>query len=251
MTTLEGKTIVVTGAGSGIGLACAEGFLKDGAKVLGLDIRADRLEALAAKGAMTMQGDTSLDTDMRAMIDKAIDETGRIDVLFNNAGAGSRTKVEDLKEGEFERMMSIQVFGTMYAMRAVVPHMRKQKYGRIISTISRGAEVPFNSAYACAKSALWALGRCRATEVMDDNILVNSLIPGPTNTAIFGRDMPHLQPPEDVYPTVKMMATFPDDGPTGKVYFWEREYPLFLSTLPEGANLDYWLERGKDMKIGR
>ena len=61
--------------------------------------------------------------------------------------------------------------------------------------------------------------------------------------------MPHLQPPEDVYPTVNMMATFPDDGPTGKVYFWEREYPLFLSTIPKGATLDYWIERGKNMKI--
>ena len=249
MTTLNGKTIVITGAGSGIGLACAQGFLKDGAKVLGTDIRADRLEALAATGAMTMQADSSKDADMRAMIDKAIEETGRIDVLFNNAGAGSITKVEDFADGEFEKMMAVHVFGAMYAMRAAVPHMKRQKYGRVISTISRGAESLWGPAYACAKSALWALSRCFAAECKDENILSNALIPGPTNTAIFGRDMPHLQPPEAVYPTVKMMATFPDGGPTGKVYFWEREFPLFLSTIPEGANLEYWQERGKDMKI--
>ena len=247
MSELEGKTIVITGAGSGIGLACAEGFLKDGAKVLGIDIREDRLEALSAKGGMTMQADSSKDADMRVMIDRAIEETGRIDVLFNNAGAGSITKIGDFADGEFEQMMAVHVFGAMYAMRAAIPHMKKQKYGRIISTISRGAEAPRGPAYACAKSALWALCRCMATEGQEDNIISNALIPGPTNTAIFGRDMPQLQPPEDVYPTVKMMATFPDDGPNGKVFFWEKEYPMLLGTIPEGANLDYFNERGREM----
>lgn len=247
MSELEGKTIVITGAGSGIGLACAEGFLKDGAKVLGIDIREDRLEALSAKGGMTMQADSSKDADMRAMIDRAIDETGRIDVLFNNAGAGSRTKIGEFADGEFEQMMAVHVFGAMYAMRAAIPHMKKQKYGRIISTTSRGAESTWGPAYACAKSALWALCRCMATEGQEDNIISNALIPGPTNTAIFGRDMPQLQSPEAVYPTVKMMATFPDDGPTGKVFFWEKEYPMFLSTIPEGASLDYFNERGREM----
>jgi len=249
MTSMEGKTVVITGAGSGIGFACAEGFLNDGAKVLGIDIKSEGLERLTARGAMTMKADASVDADMRAMVEKAVEETGRIDVLFNNAGAGCITRIEDFADGEFEKMMAVHVFGAVYAMRAAVPHMRKQKYGRIISTTSRGAEVPWGSAYAAAKSALWAVSRCLAKEVADDNILVNALIPGPTNTAIFGRDMPHLQPPEDVYPTVNMMATFPDDGPTGKVYFWEREYPLFLSTIPKGATLDYWIERGKNMKI--
>lgn len=249
MSDLEGKTIVITGAGSGIGLACAEGFLAEGAQVLGVDIESERLKGLASKGALTMTADVSQDPAMRAMVEKAVRETGRIDVLFNNAGMGSLTRIEDLKEGEFERMMAVHVFGAVYAMRAAVPHMRRQKYGRIISTISRGAEAAWGSAYAAAKAALWAVTRCLAQEVADDNILVNSLIPGPTNTRIFGQDMPHLQPPEAVYPTVRMMATFPSGGPSGKVFFWEREYPMFLSTIPEGATLDYWRERGKDMTI--
>ncbi len=249
MSTLEGKTIVITGAGSGIGLACAEGFLAEGARVLGVDIEGERLEGLASKGAMTMTADVSQDPAMRAMVEKAVKETGRIDVLFNNAGMGSLTRVEDLKEGEFERMMAVHVFGAVYAMRAAVPHMRRQKYGRIITTISRGAEATWGAAYASAKAALWAVTRCLAQEVADDNILANSLIPGPTNTRIFGQDMPHLQPPQAVYPTVRMMATFPQGGPSGKVFFWEREYPMFLRTIPEGANLDYWEERGKNMTI--
>jgi NAD(P)-dependent dehydrogenase (short-subunit alcohol dehydrogenase family) len=249
MSGLEGKTVIITGAGSGIGLACALGFLADGARVLGVDNQGERLEALASKGALTMTVDVAEDASIRGMVNKAIEETGRIDVLFNNAGMGSMTRIEDLKEGEFERMMAVHVFGAVYAMRATVPHMRRQKYGRIISTISRGAEATWGSAYAAAKAALWAVTRCLAQEVADDNILVNSLIPGPTNTRIFGRDMPHLQPPEAVYPTVRMMATFPNSGPSGKVFFWEREYPMFLKTISEGADLAYWEERGQNMTI--
>ena len=242
MGPIEGRTVVITGAGSGIGLACAEGFLADGARVLGVDLKEERLEDLASKGGLTMVADVADDAAMRAMVSKAVEETGRIDVLFNNAGMGSGTRIEDFADGEFERSMAVHVFGAVYAMRAAVPHMRRQKYGRIISTISRGAEATRGSAYNAAKAALWSVDRCLAHEVAEDNILVNSLIPGPTNTAIFGRDMPHLQAPEKVYPTVRMMATFDEGGPTGKVFFWEKEYPMFLSTLPEGANLDYWRE---------
>ena len=63
----------------------------------------------------------------------------------------------------------------------------------------------------------------------DANILVNMLIPGPTNTPIWGRDLPQLQPPEATYPTARMLATLADDGPTGKVFWDEAEYPMFDS----------------------
>ncbi len=245
MEAIEGRTVVITGAGSGIGFACAEGFLADGAKVLGVDIKTKGLEALASKGAMTMAADVADAAAMGAMVQKAVDETGRIDVMFNNAGMGSPKRIEDLADGEFERFMAVHVFGALYAMRAAVPHMRRQKYGRIISTTSRGAEATRGAAYNAAKAALWSLSRCLAAEVAEDNILVNALIPGPTNTPIFGRDMPHLQPPEKVYPTVRMMAAFEEGGPTGKVFFWEKEYPMFLSTIPKGASLAYWQEYAK------
>ncbi|MEE8397977.1 MAG: SDR family oxidoreductase [Desulfobacterales bacterium] len=245
MTTIEGKTVVITGAGSGIGLACANGFLADGATVLGVDNKRDRLEDLASKGALTMTADVSDDAAMRAMVEKAVEETGRIDVLFNNAGMGSPKRIEDLADGEFEHFMAVHVFGAIYAMRAAVPHMRRQNYGRIISTVSRGAEGKQGAAYNAAKAALWSVSRCLAHDVSDNDILVNSLIPGPTNTPIFGRDMPHLQSPEKVYPTVRMMATFEKGGPSGEVFFWEKQYPMFLSTIPADANLDYWKEYAK------
>ncbi len=106
--------------------------------------------------------------------------------------------------------------------------MRAQGYGRIVNTLSRAAEVAASkgSAYSAAKAALWALTRTAAKETADTDILVNGLIPGPTNTAIWGRDMPHMQGPEVSYPTALMLATLPADGPRGEVFWNEKPYPL-------------------------
>ena len=144
-------------------------------------------------------------------------------------------------------MCALHLFGAICAMRAALPIMRAAGYGRVINTISRGAEADRDVAYAAAKSALWAAGRGAARETADTDILVNSLIPGPTNTPIWGRDMSHLQPASAVYPTVRLMATLPAGGASGQAYFWEKRYPLFLNTIPDGATTDYWDERTREM----
>jgi len=245
MGELDGKTVVITGAASGIGLACAEGFLGDGARVLGADINQEGLKGLEAKGAMTMAVDVADRTQVNAMVQGAVDKTGRIDVLMNNAGYAIFTRVEDYDEGEYERMIAVHVFGAIYGMHAAIPHMRRQKHGRIINMISRGAEaaVAGLSAYSSAKAALWAVTRCTALEVADTDILVNAMIPGPTDTAIWPRPRPELQKPSAVYPTAKMLATLPQGDASGKVFWDKKQYPLFLSTIPEGATLEPWSGR--------
>ena len=229
MSAIEGRTVVITGAGSGIGKALAEGFLRDGARVVAADIDPSGLESLQRDGAHVLRTDVASDDAVRAMLARAVDETGRLDVLFNNAGIGSRTRVEDLAPDEFERMLRIHLFGTVYGMRAAIPVMRAQGYGRIVNTISRGAEAarPGNAAYGAAKAGMYVVTRSAAEEVADADILINALIPGPTNTAIWGRDMPQLQKPEVVYPTALFLATLPAGGPRGRVFWNEKEYTLF------------------------
>lgn len=251
MADLQDKTVVITGAGSGIGLACAEGFVADGATVFGADINPAGLKALGSIGATALEVDVAKDADVRAMIERAERDTGRVDVLFNNAGMAFGTSIEDLPEGQFENMLAVHLFGPIYAMRAALPIMRRNGYGRVINTISRGAESDHDAAYAAGKSALWAAGRVAARETADADILVNSLIPGPTNTPIWSRDVSHLQPAAAVYPTVKLMATLPAGGPSGQALFWERPYPLFLNTIPDGANTEWWDERTRALFSAR
>jgi NAD(P)-dependent dehydrogenase (short-subunit alcohol dehydrogenase family) len=226
---LEGKTIVITGGGSGLGYAWTEGFLAAGARVFVADINPEGIETLAAKGAVPIVADVADRKAVGEMVSRAVEETGRIDVLFNNAGLGFRCRIEDLEEEQFERHVAVHLFGTVSGMKFAIPHMRKQGYGRIINTISRASEFadPIKSAYAAAKAAIWCTTRSVALEVADTDILINMLIPGPTNTAIFRRDMPHLQKAEVTFPTARMLATLPTGGPAGKVFWNEKEYHMF------------------------
>jgi NAD(P)-dependent dehydrogenase (short-subunit alcohol dehydrogenase family) len=229
MENLEGRTVVITGAASGIGRAFAQGFRSDGAEVVGCDIDESGLAALAGLGIHTSVADVSDDDAVRGVIDLALERTGRVDVLFNNAGMGNRTAVEDLAPGEFERMLAVHLFGCIYGMRAAIPVMRAQGYGRIVNIISRAAESPAgnNAAYGAAKAGIWVASRSAAAETAGSGILVNMLFPGMTNTGIWGRDMPGMQDPADVYPSARVVATLPADGPSGTVFYRGEPYAMF------------------------
>lgn len=229
----RGKTIVITGAASGLGEAWTQGFLKDGAKVIAADIDDAGLAKMAELGAMTIHTDVSKEADVEAMIEFAMTETGQIDVLFNNAGIGYNRPFLAVPKGNFEQHMAVHVFGTVYGMRYALPHMQRQGHGRIVNTISRAAEISAgsNAAYAAAKAAIWSTSRSVAAEMVDTDILINMLIPGPTNTAIWGKDMPKMQGAEVTYATAKMLATFAAGGPQGKVFWDEKEYPMFNAGL--------------------
>ena len=222
---LESMTIVITGAASGIGHALCLGFIEDGAKVLAVDRHAEGLEPLAEKGGITRNIDVSNQTQVEEMVQTALDETGRLDVLINNAGVGFMTLITDHKPGQFEELTRVNLFGPYYGLKAAIPVMRTQGFGRIINLVSRAGEGGHKgmSAYGSSKAALFALTRHAAKETEDDNILVNGLIPGPTKSGM----MPKGQDPGVVYPTARMLATFPDDGPSGKVFWNEKEYNLF------------------------
>ena len=228
-TMIEGKTIVITGAANGIGRAWAEMFKADGAEVIACDKDQNKLQELDKLGVTTVLADVSKPKEVESFIDLAINETGKIDALFNNAGMGFGYKLEDFPDGGFEHHVAVHLFGAVYGMRYAIPYMREQGCGRIINTISRNAEtdVPTTSAYAAAKAGIWSASRVASKEVADTDILINMLIPGPTNTQIWGKEMSHLQDPKETYPTAKMLALLEKGGPSGKVFWDEKEYLMF------------------------
>ena len=220
---------MITGAASGLGRAWAELFNQEGANIFACDIEEAGLRELQELGITTSKLDVSSSQQVRSFIEQAYDATGRLDVLFNNAGMGFGYKVHDMPEGVFEHHVSVHLFGTIYGMRYALPIMKKQNFGRIINTISRNAEtdVEGTSAYAAAKAGIWSATRVAAKENAEHDILINMIIPGPTNTSIWGKDMPHLQKPEATFPTAKLLASLERGGPTGKVYWDEKEYQMF------------------------
>jgi len=225
------KTIVITGAANGIGRAWAKAFNQEGAKVIACDIDEENLLTLREFGILTSVADVADDQQVKSLIDFAVEKTGQLDVVFNNAGIGYGHKLEESPVGAFEHHIAVHLFGCLYGMKNAIPIMRKQGSGRIINTISRNAETntPGTSAYSAAKAAIWSASRVAAYEVSDTDILINMIIPGPTNTGIWGRDMKHLQSPEATYPTARMLATLKEGGPTAKVFWDEKEYPMFNS----------------------
>tara|TARA_B100000614_G_scaffold258676_1_gene281500 strand:+ start:329 stop:1039 length:711 start_codon:yes stop_codon:yes gene_type:complete len=228
---LKDKTILITGAASGLGKAWSKKFSEEGARVFACDINEEGLIELKDLGIDTQVIDVSSAAHVQSFIESSIADTGKIDVLFNNAGMGFGHKLDSFPDGSFEHHVSVHLFGTVYGMRYALPVMQRQGYGRIINTISRNAEtnVEGTSAYSAAKAAIWSATRVAANENSSYNILINMIIPGPTNTSIWGKEMPHLQSPEDTYPTAKLLACLKEGGPTGKVYWNEREYPMFNS----------------------
>jgi NAD(P)-dependent dehydrogenase (short-subunit alcohol dehydrogenase family) len=227
--------MVITGSGSGLGKAWSKGFLADGARVIAADVNPAGLEELEALGAVTVVCDVADEASVRSLIATAVEQTGRVDALFNNAGIGLNRPFLDVPTGEFERHVEIHLYGMIYGMRHALPVMQEQGSGRIINTISRAAEFagPRNAAYAAAKAGMWAATRSVCHDVVEEDIRINMLIPGPTNTAIWGRDMPRMQPAEVTYPTAKLLATLPKGGAHGEVFWDEKPYPIFKSLYEE------------------
>ena len=218
-------TVCITGAASGIGHAISLGFLEDGAKVVAVDINSEGLKALEDKGAITKVIDVTDFTQVNSMVKIAVDETGRLDVLFNNAGISRLKNIHEFKDDDYEKVIRVNLFGPVYGIRAAIPVMRSQNFGRIINLVSRNAEAGNNglSPYNSSKAALWSVTRSAAVENLDYDILINGMIPGPTKSGM----NPQGQDPKVVYPSAKWMATLPSGGPTGKVFWNQKEYVMF------------------------
>lgn len=177
MTT---KTALVTGASSGIGEATALRLLALGFTVYGAARRVDRMRELAASGIHTLAMDVTDDASMQAVVAQIIDETGRIDVLVNNAGYGSYGAIEDTSIDEARRQFDVNVFGAMRLTQLVLPHMRAQGSGTIVNISSMGGKIytPLGGWYHGTKFAVEALSDALRLETAPFGIDVVVIEPG-------------------------------------------------------------------------
>jgi NAD(P)-dependent dehydrogenase (short-subunit alcohol dehydrogenase family) len=177
MTT---KTALVTGASSGIGEATVRKLQGLGCTVYGAARRTDRLQGLAADGIRPLAMDVTDDASMSAGIEQIIADTGRIDVLVNNAGYGSYGALEDVPIDEGRRQFEVNVIGAIRLAQLVLPHMRGQRSGTIVNVTSMGGKIytPLGGWYHGTKFALEALSDCLRLEVKPFGIDVVVIEPG-------------------------------------------------------------------------
>jgi len=188
----ENQVVVVTGAAVGIGAAVAEQAAREGARVAALDIDREGLAALAATltaaGADTLalRCDATSPADVGRAVDAAAGRWGRIDVLVNNAGGFFKVvAVEEIADDEWDEIVRLNLTSVFVCCKAVLPIMKRQRRGRIVSVASiagRTANVLTAAHYAAAKGGILAFTRHVAREVAALGITVNAVAPGTTAT---------------------------------------------------------------------
>lgn len=213
---LKDKVAVVTGASSGLGKAICETFVREGAKVVAVARRIERLEELAASLAgepgeiAVYPGDVTKQETNEGMIDFAVEKFGRLDILVNNAGvADDMSPVGDLTNEQLERVFNINVYGPIYALRKAVNTFRAQGGGGVIVNTASvsGFRSVAGAAYCASKAAIVSLTKNTAFMYQPDGIRCNAVAPGYVATEISkSMGVPH----EAGYARAKRtMATLP------------------------------------------
>jgi NADP-dependent 3-hydroxy acid dehydrogenase YdfG len=187
-----GKVIVITGASSGMGAAAARYLADKGASVVLGARRSDRIEALAdeiVKGggkAVAVETDVTSRDDVAKLVDTAVGNFGRIDVLINNAGLMPLSPLDRLKVDEWDRMIDVNIKGVLYGIAAALPHMTAQKSGHIINVSSVAGHKLFagSAVYSATKFAVRALSDGLREEMAPHNIRTTIISPGAVRTEL-------------------------------------------------------------------
>ena len=181
MGELDGKVAVVTGAASGIGLACASRLVAEGARVVAVDIAEDPLRRMAdALGAVAVRADVSRPDDWAAVVD-AVRGLGGVDYVYLNAGVTTQEgDITSLTDDQYRRIMAVNVDGVVFGARALVPELVARGGGALVATASLAGLVAFaaDPIYALTKHAVVGLVRGLALTLVDQGITVNAVCPG-------------------------------------------------------------------------
>jgi NAD(P)-dependent dehydrogenase (short-subunit alcohol dehydrogenase family) len=185
---LSGKTALITGAGSGIGRACALAFAREGARVALVGRRKDRLEKVAKEmgDAEVFSADISNKEKVDLLVNQASARLGSLNILLNNAGVLLPGTAESISEEDWERTFEVNVRGLWLLSRAVLPHMRKAGGGSIInmSSVLGLVGARNRAAYSASKGAVTMLTKCMALDHAADRIRVNCICPAFVETEL-------------------------------------------------------------------
>jgi 3-hydroxybutyrate dehydrogenase len=197
---LKGKTALVTGSTSGIGLGIAAALAAEGANIVlngfgeAAAIEAERsgLEAKHGVAVRYSAADMSRPAAIAAMVAEAEKEFGAVDILINNAGIQHVAPIDEFPVEKWDLIIAINLSATFHAIRAALPAMRKRGWGRIINTASAHALVasPFKVAYVAAKHGIAGITRTVALETARDGITVNAICPGYVWTPLVEKQIP-------------------------------------------------------------
>jgi NAD(P)-dependent dehydrogenase (short-subunit alcohol dehydrogenase family) len=226
MTLLDGRSVVITGTGSGVGRATARLFAREGARVLCADLRpdwnAETVELITGEGgtAVPIECDVVNPDDVRRAVASAVDEFGRLDVMFNNAGIASSRRgilLEDHSDEEFDRLVAVNARSVFFGCREAVLQFKRQAEdgagagegggGVIVNTASITGLVGLGSAvYGATKAMIMSLTRSLAIEGAPFGIRVNCICPGgmSTNFGVTQEEIGRERNPADLEMALKM-----------------------------------------------
>jgi len=185
LLAMEGLVALVSGAGSGIGLATLEALRGEGARVAAFDLAPPPARA----GVLPLRGDVTDQASVDAAVAAAVARFGGIDVLVNNAGIGAQGSVEENELSEWQRVFDVNVFGMVRLARACLPHLRRSRHAAIVNVASivSWTGLPKRACYGASKGAVYALTLAMAADHAGEGIRVNCVCPGTVDTPWVGR----------------------------------------------------------------
>ncbi|MBX2970053.1 MAG: SDR family oxidoreductase [Cyclobacteriaceae bacterium] len=205
MMSTKNKSIIITGAAMGLGLAAAKELARQGAHLTLVDFNEQTLTAAQQEltrefpdvKIITVVGDASKEEDVKRYVDAAVKAFGRIDGLYNNAGIeGRQAPITEYDIDVFKKVIDINLMGVYYGMRYVIPVMQKQKYGRIVNVASVGGlrGVQNQVAYVASKHAVSGMTKNAALEYGRDGITTNAIAPGAILTPMVAEAFKQVNP---------------------------------------------------------
>lgn len=225
---MNGKVVIVTGGSSGIGRATAIAFAREGAKVVIAARRVNEGEETvkqivdAGGEAIFVQTDVTQAREVQALVDRTLEQYGRLDAAFNNAGSGKGIRLIDLTEDDWEQEIAVNLKSVWLCLKYQIPAMLKSGKGAIVNMGSQGAilGVPNYTAYGAAKGGAVALTRAAAAEYAAEGIRINAISPGAIETELWanapagmleqvaaGIPMQRVGQPQDIAETVVWLCS--------------------------------------------